>query len=190
MLPRRLNCYVDIIRCYSFVVKCNYQQNLPIIAICDNGDDWGRECDVTPPGNKGEPHAKCRLILISPLQTVVHTCRRHFSPSIIYKLSMRIYPSLPQFNFHPTKNSGLPRYRERKLICNAIRLYASQVPVKGVMTTDVQQNNCHNSGHYPSSCLLFKTQLNSIGLSVPHRNHITSPLRPQQVNAVYRKVKI
>jgi hypothetical protein len=42
------------------------------------------------------------------------------------------------------------------------------------------------SGHYPSSCLLFKTQLNSIGLSVPHRKHITSPLRAQQVNVIYR----
>jgi hypothetical protein len=48
--------------------------------------------------------------------------------------------------------------------------------------------NYHNSGHYPSSCLLFKTQLNSIGLSVSHRKHITSPLRAQQVNAIYRFV--
>jgi hypothetical protein len=48
--------------------------------------------------------------------------------------------------------------------------------------------NHHNSGYYPSSCLLFKTQLNSIGLSVPHRKHVTSPLRAQQVNAVYRFV--
>jgi hypothetical protein len=31
--------------------------------------------------------------------------------------------------------------------------------------------------------ILFK--LNSIGLSVPHRKHITSPLRAQQVNAIY-----
>jgi hypothetical protein len=36
--------------------------------------------------------------------------------------------------------------------------------------------------------LLFKTQLNSIGLSVPHRKHITSPLLAQQINAVYRFV--
>jgi hypothetical protein len=48
--------------------------------------------------------------------------------------------------------------------------------------------NCHNSGHYPSSCLLFTTQLNSIGLSVPHMKHITSPLRAQQANAIYRFV--
>jgi hypothetical protein len=41
------------------------------------------------------------------------------------------------------------------------------------------------SGHYPSSCLLFKTQLNYyIGLSVPHKKHI-SPLQAQQVNAIY-----
>jgi hypothetical protein len=37
-------------------------------------------------------------------------------------------------------------------------------------------------------CLLFKIQLNSVGLSVPHRKHITSPLRVQQANAVYRFV--
>jgi hypothetical protein len=28
--------------------------------------------------------------------------------------------------------------------------------------------NYHNSGRYPSSCLLFKSQLNSTGLFVPH----------------------
>jgi hypothetical protein len=48
--------------------------------------------------------------------------------------------------------------------------------------------NYHNSEHYPSSCLLFKTQLNSIDLSVPHRKHITPPLQAQQVNAIYRFV--
>jgi hypothetical protein len=36
--------------------------------------------------------------------------------------------------------------------------------------------------------LSFKTQLNSIGLSVPHRKHIMSPLRAQQVNAICRFV--
>jgi hypothetical protein len=40
--------------------------------------------------------------------------------------------------------------------------------------------------HYHSFCLLFKTQLNSIGLSVPLRKYITSPLRAQQVNVIYR----
>jgi hypothetical protein len=35
--------------------------------------------------------------------------------------------------------------------------------------------------HYPSSCLLFKTHLNPIGLSVPHRKHITSPLRAHRL---------
>jgi hypothetical protein len=33
-----------------------------------------------------------------------------------------------------------------------------------------------------SSAQLFKAALNPIGLSVPHRKHITSPLRAQQVN--------
>jgi hypothetical protein len=40
--------------------------------------------------------------------------------------------------------------------------------------------------HWP--CVLFKTQLNSTGLSVPNRKHITSVLRAQQVNAIYRFV--
>jgi hypothetical protein len=35
----------------------------------------------------------------------------------------------------------------------------------------------HNSGHYPFSCLLFKTQLSCIGLSVPQKKHSTSHLR-------------
>jgi hypothetical protein len=35
---------------------------------------------------------------------------------------------------------------------------------------------------------LNSTQLNCLDLSVPHRKHITSPLRAQQVNAVYRFV--
>jgi hypothetical protein len=33
-------------------------------------------------------------------------------------------------------------------------------------------------------------KLNSIGLPVPHRKHITSPLQGQQVNAIYRFVKM
>jgi hypothetical protein len=41
---------------------------------------------------------------------------------------------------------------------------------------------------YPSSCLLYKNQLNSIDLSVPHRKHIKSPLRAQQGTAIYRFV--
>jgi hypothetical protein len=50
--------------------------------------------------------------------------------------------------------------------------------------------NYHNSTNYPSSCLLFKTQLNSTGLSLPHRKHITSPLRDQQVNEIHKFVTI
>jgi hypothetical protein len=34
-------------------------------------------------------------------------------------------------------------------------------------------------------CSVFYLKLNSISLSVPHRKHITSPLRAQQVNAIY-----
>jgi hypothetical protein len=47
-----------------------------------------------------------------------------------------------------------------------------------------------NFGHYPSSCLLFRTQFNLVDLSVPHKKHITSPLRAQQVIATYRCVKV
>jgi hypothetical protein len=35
---------------------------------------------------------------------------------------------------------------------------------------------------------VFYLKLNSTGLSVPHRKHITSPLRAHQVNAIYRIV--
>jgi hypothetical protein len=44
------------------------------------------------------------------------------------------------------------------------------------------------AGH--RTCLLFKTQLNCIGLPVPHRKYIASPLRAQQVNVIYRFVTI
>jgi hypothetical protein len=35
---------------------------------------------------------------------------------------------------------------------------------------------------------VFYLQLNSVGLSVPHRKHTTSPPGAQQVNAIYRFV--
>jgi hypothetical protein len=35
---------------------------------------------------------------------------------------------------------------------------------------------------------VFYLKLKSMGLSVPHRKHITSPLRAQQVNVMYRFV--
>jgi hypothetical protein len=67
-------------------------------------------------------------------------------------------------------------------------LRAQQVNAIYRFVTMVYKYNYHNSGHYPSSCLLFETQLNSVGLSVTHRKHTTSPLRAQQVNAIYRFV--
>jgi hypothetical protein len=55
--------------------------------------------------------------------------------------------------------------------------------------------NYHNSGHYPSSCLLFKTQLNSTQLNSTRlqvclylTGNLTSPLWAQQVNAICRFV--
>jgi hypothetical protein len=74
----------------------------------------------------------------------------------------------------------------RKLITFPLR--AQQVIAIYRFVTMVYYYNYHNSGLYPSSCLLFKIQLNSIGLSVPHRKHVTSALRAQQVNAIYRFV--
>jgi hypothetical protein len=52
--------------------------------------------------------------------------------------------------------------------------------------TMAYQYNYHNSGHYPSSCPLFNTELTNKRLSVPNKKHIMSPLRAQQVNAIYR----
>jgi hypothetical protein len=43
---------------------------------------------------------------------------------------------------------------------------------------DVNLHDYYTFGHYPSSCLSFKTLLNSIGLSVPHRKHYVSATRP------------
>jgi hypothetical protein len=56
--------------------------------------------------------------------------------------------------------------------------------------TMVYYYNYHNSGHYPSSYHLFITQPNCIGLSVPPRKHITSPLQAQQFNAIYRFLRM
>jgi hypothetical protein len=47
------------------------------------------------------------------------------------------------------------------------------------------ENVRYNFGYSPSSSLLFHTQLNSLGLSVLHKKHITSPLQFQQVNTIY-----
>lgn len=75
-----------------------------------------------------------------PLHAVVHTYRR-------YELSMHrllcIYPSLPQFNFHPTKNSGLPRDRERdSFICNSIRLYIFEVYINNGLSQGCNDYSC------------------------------------------------
>jgi hypothetical protein len=76
----------------------------------------------------------------------------------------------------------------RKHITSPLR--AQQVTAIYRFVTMVYWYKYQNSGNYPSYCLLFKTQLNSTGLSVSHRKHITSPLRVQQVNAIYRFVKM
>jgi hypothetical protein len=66
--------------------------------------------------------------------------------------------------------------------------FQSLMLIKGKSIEQSVFCSCHFTEYYPSSCLLFKTQLNSIGLSVPNRKHITSPLRAQQVSAIYRLV--
>jgi hypothetical protein len=88
--------------------------------------------------------------------------------------------------FKTQLNSVCLSVPNRKHITSPLR--AQRVNAIYRFVTMVYQYNCHNSGHYPSSRLLFKTWLNFIGLSVPHRRHITSPLRAQQVNAIYRFV--
>jgi hypothetical protein len=47
--------------------------------------------------------------------------------------------------------------------------------------TMVYENRCHNSGHYPSSCLLFKTQPNSTGLSVLTGNTLRLRYEPNRL---------
>jgi hypothetical protein len=74
----------------------------------------------------------------------------------------------------------------RRHIMSTLR--AQQVHAIYRLMTMIYCYNFHNSGHYPSSCPLFKIQLNSIGFSLPHRKHITSPLRAQQVDVIYRFV--
>jgi hypothetical protein len=58
------------------------------------------------------------------------------------------------------------------------------------MTLHIQQHaincNCRNSGHYSSFCLLFKKT--GWKMFVPHRKHMTSLLRAQQVKVIYRFV--
>jgi hypothetical protein len=66
--------------------------------------------------------------------------------------------------------------------------FVSTGDVEELNYVHMEQYDYRNSGHYPSSCLLFKTHLNSLALSVPRRKHITPPLRAQQVNAIYRFV--
>jgi hypothetical protein len=67
----------------------------------------------------------------------------------------------------------------RKHITSPLR--AQQVNAIYRLVTMVYEYNYHNSGHYPSSCLLFKTQFNSIGLSVPHRKHTRLPYEPYRL---------
>jgi hypothetical protein len=45
-----------------------------------------------------------------------------------------------------------------------------------------------STGSCPWSWTSSEAQLDSVGLSVRQRKHITSPLRAQQVNAIYRFV--
>jgi hypothetical protein len=88
---------------------------------------------------------------------------------------------------------GMFRSTIPKLGFGGLREYSQHslsLDLNSLPTEDKQEYNHHTSGHYPPSCLLsyVKTQLNSLGLSVPHRKHITSQLRTQQVNAIYKFV--
>jgi hypothetical protein len=70
------------------------------------------------------------------------------------------FPSKIWVNFHRTEGRYKPQYRMTITIFGIIR------------------------------CPVFYLKLNSVGFSVPHRKHITSPLRAQQVNAIYSFVMI
>jgi hypothetical protein len=72
----------------------------------------------------------------------------------------------------------------RKHIASPLR--AQQVNPIYRFVTMVYYCNYYNSAYYPSPCVLFKTQLKSVGLPVPQRKYITSRIRAQQVNAIYR----
>jgi hypothetical protein len=63
-------------------------------------------------------------------------------------------------------------------------LQSREYSVLGLWRWYITIKNC---GHYLLSCLLVKIKLKSIGLSVPQRKHIMSPLRAQQVNAIYKE---
>jgi hypothetical protein len=42
-------------------------------------------------------------------------------------------------------------------------------------------NITHDSGHYPSSRFSFKTQINTIGLAILHKKHITLRYEPNRL---------
>jgi hypothetical protein len=155
--------------------------------------------------NSGHYPSSCLLFktqLNSVGLSVLH--RKHITSqlrsrqvNVIYRFVSMVY----QYKYH---NSG--RYPSSCLLfktqLNSVGLsvlhrkhITSQLRARQVndiyrFVSMICQYNYHNSGHYPSSCLFFKTQLNSVGLSVLHRKHITSPLQAQQVNAIYRFVKM
>jgi hypothetical protein len=58
---------------------------------------------------------------------------------------------------------------------------SKELGISRVVLSSMEVVSYHNFGHYSSSCLLFQTQLNSVGLSLRHRKHITFPLLAQQI---------
>jgi hypothetical protein len=87
-------------------------------------------------------------------------------------------PYVPLCNVR-TSISGNEQTTPVSFPAHCYTLCVGRQPFRPHILSDLYQYNFHNSGHYPSSCFLFKTQLNTIGLSVPHRKHITYPLRAQ-----------
>jgi hypothetical protein len=118
------------------------------------------------------------------------SCKIYTCATMVYSY----YYNYHYFGHHPLScllfktqiNSLRMSVPHRKHIASPLR--AQQVNAFYTFVTMEYKYNYHNSGHHPSSRLLFKTHLNSLGLSVPHRKRITSLLRAQQVNAIYRFV--
>jgi hypothetical protein len=108
------------------------------------------------------------------------------SPFMLNSLSISYFFPWP-FQLYLAKSTSYED-PQHAVLSNLVSLNLPSVQIFSSAPCSQTPSACHNSRHGPSSCLSFKTQLNSIGLSVPHRKHITSPLRAQQVNAIYRFV--
>jgi hypothetical protein len=104
---------------------------------------------------------------------------------VIYRISFTPSHEVREINFRmPLKQwkrqyeTCLTSFRGPGILDPAWVFYVLTVNKVYRFVTMVHSYNYHNSGHYPSSCLLFINQLNSTGVSVPHRKHYISATSP------------